>query len=192
MASMSHEGLEMGCRRQRVCRFRGMAPNSGHNHSGHRCRANNDRATFRYRSSRRGRMGRSCKGDGPLCRTCALHFIRYGSQPRLRLARAFTGKPKLVRFICHFHGWQDRRVRCEGGYSEGPVPGVLDGLISVVLIEPGNEQLMRETLASRDDIAGVILEPTGASFGSIPVTRFRGRAARCDHRARRTPSSTRL
>ena len=30
---------------------------------------------------------------------------------------------------------------------------------------------MRETLASRDDIAGVILEPTGASFGSIPVTR---------------------
>ena len=30
---------------------------------------------------------------------------------------------------------------------------------------------MRKTLASRDDIAGVILEPTGASFGSIPITR---------------------
>ena len=105
-----------------------------------------------------------------------VRFTSSGTEANLmafRLARAFTGKPKLVRFICHFHGWQDHvAFGAKGGYSEGPVPGVLDGIIeNVVLIEPGNEQLMRETLASRDDIAGVILEPTGASFGSIPITR---------------------
>ena len=76
----------------------------------------------------------------------------------------------------------------KGGYSEGPVPGVLDSIIeNVVLIEPGNEQLMRETLASRDDIAGVILEPTGASFGSIPITRFCSCPEGGNNGARRPP-----
>ncbi len=105
-----------------------------------------------------------------------VRFTSSGTEANLmafRLARAFTGKPKLVRFVCHFHGWQDHvAFGAKGGVSDAPVPGILDGIIeNVVLIEPGNEDLMRETLSSRDDIAGVILEPTGASFGQIPVTR---------------------
>ena len=74
-------------------------------------------------------MGRPCKRDGP----CAerVRFTSSGTEANLmafRLARAFTGKPKLVRFICHFHGWQDHvAFGAKGGYSEGPVPGVLDG-----------------------------------------------------------------
>ena len=105
-----------------------------------------------------------------------VRFTSSGTEANLmafRLARAFTGKSKLVRFVCHFHGWQDHvAFGAKGGVADGPVPGVLDGIIeNVVLIEPGNEDLMRKTLSSRDDIAGVILEPTGASFGQIPVTR---------------------
>jgi glutamate-1-semialdehyde 2,1-aminomutase len=105
-----------------------------------------------------------------------VRFTSSGTEANLmafRLARAFTKKPKLVRFICHFHGWQDHvAFGAKGGVTDGPVPGVLDGIIeNVILIEPGNEQLIRETLSSRDDIAGVILEPTGASFGGVPVTR---------------------
>jgi len=105
-----------------------------------------------------------------------VRFTSSGTEANLmafRLARAFTKKPKLVRFIRHFHGWQDHvAFGAKGSVTTGSVPGVLDGIIeNVILIEPGNEQLIRETLSSRDDIAGVILEPTGASFGSVPVTR---------------------
>jgi glutamate-1-semialdehyde 2,1-aminomutase len=105
-----------------------------------------------------------------------VRFTSSGTESNLmafRLARAFTGKSKLIRFVCHFHGWQDHvAFGAKGGITGAPVPGVLDGIIeNVILLEPGNAQLVRETLASRDDIAGVILEPTGASYGSIPVTR---------------------
>ncbi len=105
-----------------------------------------------------------------------VRFTSSGTEANLmafRLARAFTGKSKLLRFLCHFHGWQDHvAFGAKGTYDGGPVPGVLDGVIeNVVLIEPGDIALMRETLAGRDDIAGVILEPTGASFGQVPVDR---------------------
>jgi glutamate-1-semialdehyde 2,1-aminomutase len=105
-----------------------------------------------------------------------VRFTSSGTEANLmafRLARAFTKKPKLVRFMSHFHGWQDHvAFGAKSGVTGGPVPGILDGIIeNVILIEPGNEQLMRETLSSRDDIAGVILEPTGASFGGVPITR---------------------
>ncbi len=103
-----------------------------------------------------------------------IRFTSSGTEANLlafRLARAYTGRPKLLRFLCHFHGWQDHvAFGAKKAWSRGPVPGVLEGIIeNVVLIEPGDIDLMRETLNNHDDIAAVILEPTGASFGQIPI-----------------------
>jgi glutamate-1-semialdehyde 2,1-aminomutase len=91
----------------------------------------------------------------------------------LRLARAYTGKSVLVRFKGHFHGWQDHVAFGYDGHFDGsPTPGVLDGIAENVLIAPPDD--FEKTLAlldSREDIAAVILEPTGASFGWSPMSR---------------------
>jgi len=91
----------------------------------------------------------------------------------LRLARAFTGRSKLVRFKGHFHGWQDHVAFGYDGHFDGsPAPGVLQGIAENVLIAPPDDlEATLALLASSDDIAGVILEPTGASFGWAPMSR---------------------
>lgn len=91
----------------------------------------------------------------------------------LRLARAHTGKSLLVRFKGHFHGWQDHVAFGYDGHFDGtPTPGVLDGIAESVLIAPPDDlEATLALLASRDDIAAVILEPTGASFGWSPMSR---------------------
>src|SRR5436853_981675 len=40
----------------------------------------------------------------------------------LRLARAFTAKPKVIRFVGHFHGWHDGVAAGAMSHFEGGVP----------------------------------------------------------------------
>ncbi len=89
----------------------------------------------------------------------------------LRVARAATGRRKVVRFRTHFHGWHDHMAHGFASHFDGtPTPGVLEGVAgSVILLDPDDESAMRETFAQDPDIAAVILEPTGASFGLVPV-----------------------
>jgi glutamate-1-semialdehyde 2,1-aminomutase len=83
----------------------------------------------------------------------------------LRVARAATGKPKIVRFGGHFHGWHDHVA-----FSAELPPGILQGLAEGVLISPANDlETFRALCAARDDIAAVIVEPTGATFGQVPT-----------------------
>ncbi len=91
----------------------------------------------------------------------------------LRLARAHTGKSVLVRFKGHFHGWQDHVAFGYDGHFDGsPTPGVLEGIAEHVLIAPPDDLAASVALLdSRDDIAAVILEPTGAGFGWSPMSR---------------------
>ncbi len=82
----------------------------------------------------------------------------------LRVARAYTGKPMLIRFAGHFHGWHDHVATG----AEAP-PGILPEIAARVLLCPPNDiSRVREVCDGRDDIAAVILEPTGATFGQIP------------------------
>ena len=46
----------------------------------------------------------------------------------LRLARAYTGRPKILKFAGHFHGWHDYAVAGGDPPYDGPVvPGVPAG-----------------------------------------------------------------
>jgi glutamate-1-semialdehyde 2,1-aminomutase len=89
----------------------------------------------------------------------------------MRLARAYTGKPKIVRFIGHFHGWQDHVAFGVSNHQDGsPCAGVLTEVAeNVLLLPPGDLEAVRDVLARRTDVAAVILEPTGASWGQIPL-----------------------
>lgn len=83
----------------------------------------------------------------------------------MRLARAFTAKPKIVRFAGHFHGWHDHVA-----FPEGGAPGILPEVAEGMLICPPNDiGHLTAALEARDDVAAVIIEPTGATFGQIPT-----------------------
>jgi glutamate-1-semialdehyde 2,1-aminomutase len=88
----------------------------------------------------------------------------------VRLARAFTGRKTLVRFAQHFHGWNDNVVGSPP--PEGLHPkalGIPDETFSNVVVIPQNEvDILRKTL-DEGDVAAVILEPTGASWGTLPL-----------------------
>jgi glutamate-1-semialdehyde 2,1-aminomutase len=89
----------------------------------------------------------------------------------LRLARAATGRDRIVRFRGHFHGWHDH-VACgvDSHFDGTPTPGVLSGIAEQVLLADSQDVAgTTALLESRDDIAAVILEPTGGSFGALPL-----------------------
>ena len=89
----------------------------------------------------------------------------------LRLARSFTGKSKFIRFKTHFHGWHDHMTTGYANHFDGTATtGVLDNIANnVVLVSPQDISEIQEVIANDDDIAAVIVEPTGSSFGMVPM-----------------------
>lgn len=103
-----------------------------------------------------------------------VRFVNSGSEATLlaiRVARAFTRRTKLLRFEGHFHGWHDDVVHgfqppFDADGSLG-VPGSVRG--NIVAIPDGDLQLVEDTLASHVEIGAAILEPSGASWGRVPI-----------------------
>ena len=89
----------------------------------------------------------------------------------LRLARAFTGKSKIIRFKHHFHGWHDHMTSGFASHFDGtPTTGVLPGVAdNVLLAEQNDVSGLFEQLDRHDDIAAAILEPTGAHGAQLPI-----------------------
>jgi glutamate-1-semialdehyde 2,1-aminomutase len=93
------------------------------------------------------------------------------SQLALRLARAYTGKPKVLRFVGHFHGWHDQVAPGAMSHFDGSVPaGIPPSLLEQSIVLPADDVAPAvEALETRDDIAAVIFEPSGASWGQVPL-----------------------
>jgi glutamate-1-semialdehyde 2,1-aminomutase len=89
----------------------------------------------------------------------------------LRLARAYTGRSKLVRFRGHFHGWHDHMTSGQANHFDGTATsGVVNGVAdNVLLCDPNDVAGITRIFNDHKDIAAVILEPTGASFGKMPI-----------------------
>ncbi|MBX7166347.1 MAG: aminotransferase class III-fold pyridoxal phosphate-dependent enzyme [Pirellulales bacterium] len=89
----------------------------------------------------------------------------------LRLARAYTGRNKIMRFAGHFHGWHDHMAFGVGSHFDGrPSIGVLREVADqIVLAPPGDLEAVRSLMDQHADLAAVIIEPTGASWGQLPV-----------------------
>ena len=102
-----------------------------------------------------------------------VRFVNSGTEATLlaiRLARAFTGHTKILRFDGHFHGWHDDVVHgfqppFEAAGSLGIPPSVRQNQISIPV---GNLDLLEETLRN-NDLAAAIIEPSGGSWGRIPL-----------------------
>jgi len=85
----------------------------------------------------------------------------------VRLARAYTKKSKIIKFKNHFHGWHDYVIAEAGKYSSSGIPESTSR--TVVRLSAGDIAQVEQVLKEDRDIAGVILEPTGASMGCFPI-----------------------
>jgi len=89
----------------------------------------------------------------------------------LRLARAATGRELVGKLPGHFHGWHDYGVLGVSPPFEKPVsPGVPRGVLESVLVLPENV-VQAVSRVAQGDLAAVILEPSGASWGTVPLER---------------------
>ncbi|MFN0095489.1 MAG: aspartate aminotransferase family protein [Dehalococcoidia bacterium] len=87
----------------------------------------------------------------------------------LRLARAATGKPGVLKFDRHFHGWHDYLIAGSRYAGAAVPPGVPEGTLDSVAVVPPEMDAVAATIAARDDIGAIIVEPAGASSGAIPL-----------------------
>jgi len=103
----------------------------------------------------------------------AVRFTSSGTEATLmatRLARAYTSRDKLLKLDFHFHGWHDALVGARFAESDTPrSAGVPAATLSNTLSVPQNDIRLVEERLARGDVAAVILEPTGASWGTLPL-----------------------
>lgn len=102
-----------------------------------------------------------------------VRFVNSGTEATLmaiRLARIFTGKSKILKFAGHFHGWHDNLIPGTTPPYELSPPGILNGVLESIIVCPPNDIKRVEKILQKDnEVASVIIEPTGASFGMIPT-----------------------
>ena len=104
-----------------------------------------------------------------------VRFTSSGTEATLmavRLARSITGKPKVVRFLTHFHGWHDHMTSGHQNHFDGTATtGVLDAVAGNVLLCDQNDEagLARVLEQHKGEVAAAIIEPTGANGGKLPI-----------------------
>lgn len=92
----------------------------------------------------------------------------------LRVARGFTGRPKIVKFEGCYHGHGDSLlVRAGSGVATLGLPdspGVLPQLASATITVPFNDPEALKGVFSEagDEIAAVIIEPVVGNMGCVP------------------------
>jgi glutamate-1-semialdehyde 2,1-aminomutase len=108
-----------------------------------------------------------------------VRFVNSGTEATmsaLRLARAFTGRNKIIKFEGCYHGHGDMLlVQAGSGVATLGLPdspGVPPGAAQDTLTAPFNDLAAVESLFQRfpEEIAAVILEPVAGNMGVIPPT----------------------
>ena len=113
-------------------------------------------------------------------------LIRFASsgteamQAAVRLARATTGRSKIVKFEGHYHGWTDNVFvsvhpnLADAGSESCPLsvaqtPGQSIGALNDIITLPWNNlELLTRVLQERSsEIAGIVMEPINCNTGAI-------------------------
>lgn len=106
-----------------------------------------------------------------------VRFVNSGTEAAmsvLRLARAFSGRDKIIKFNGCYHGHADGLLVQAGSgvatLSISGSPGVPASYVTDTLTAPYNDVTTVETLFERypQEIAAVIVEPAAANMGLVP------------------------
>lgn len=88
----------------------------------------------------------------------------------IRVARAFTGRQKIVKFRGHFHGIHDHAVAAVKEPFEIPMSaGVPADTLRTTLVARHNDLAHVRELLDQHEVAAVILEPAGARSMTAPT-----------------------
>lgn len=101
-------------------------------------------------------------------------------QVALRLARAYTERPKILKFEGHYHGWSDAALvsyhpsLSQAGPRGAPVPvpgtrGQSSGALADVIVVPWNDAIALEQalVDHRASVAAIVMEPVLCNSGVI-------------------------
>ncbi len=106
-----------------------------------------------------------------------IRFVSSGTEAvmsALRIARAATGRPGILKFEGCYHGHTDAMLVQAGSGLAGRVAassaGVPDGILGDTLVAPLDDEPALDRLFAEagDSIAAVILEPLPANYGLLP------------------------
>lgn len=107
----------------------------------------------------------------------SIRFVNSGTEAvmsALRVARAATGRSRILKFDGCYHGHVDSMLlRAGSGLAEAPVPdsaGLPPEVVRETLVAPLDDLAALEALFTRfgSELAAVIIEPLPANFGLLP------------------------
>ena len=107
----------------------------------------------------------------------SIRFVNSGTEAvmsALRVARAATGRSKILKFEGCYHGHTDSMLlRAGSGLAEAPLPdsaGLAPDVVQQTLIAPLDDEAALEAVFARHgrEIAAVIIEPLPANYGLLP------------------------
>ncbi|HOD15388.1 MAG TPA: aminotransferase class III-fold pyridoxal phosphate-dependent enzyme [Spirochaetota bacterium] len=105
-----------------------------------------------------------------------VRFLQSGTEAdmaALRIARAYTGKKKVIKVGGSYHGWSDQMVyslHIPGSgplYSKGITP---ESYAHIIDVKPNDFDALEKAFKDNaDDLAAAIVEPVGGESGAHPV-----------------------
>jgi glutamate-1-semialdehyde 2,1-aminomutase len=107
----------------------------------------------------------------------SIRFVNSGTEAvmsALRVARAATGRSKILKFEGCYHGHTDSMLlRAGSGLAEAPLPdsaGLAPDVVQETLVAPLDDEAALEAMFARHggEIAAVIVEPLPANYGLLP------------------------
>ncbi|MBI5166524.1 MAG: aminotransferase class III-fold pyridoxal phosphate-dependent enzyme, partial [candidate division NC10 bacterium] len=104
-------------------------------------------------------------------------FVMTGTEANMmiaQMARAYTGRTKILKFAEHFFGWSDHlQVGVVPPYDKpvaGHLPPIVDGAVSgATVVIPCNDEVALEKALAKRDIAALFIEGGGAHCGEIAM-----------------------
>ncbi|MBF6570109.1 MAG: aminotransferase class III-fold pyridoxal phosphate-dependent enzyme [Candidatus Binataceae bacterium] len=103
-----------------------------------------------------------------------VRFVASGTEATmlaLRVARAYSKRPKVLRFEGQFHGWHDYVLQgMKAPYDRIPSLGVPDRIQETMVVCRADAQHVEDALRIDPGIGAVICEASGANWGSVPVS----------------------
>jgi len=103
-----------------------------------------------------------------------VRFVASGTEATMlamRVARAFSGRPKVLRFEGHFHGWHDyAALGMKAPFDKLPCLGLPHWLKEVTVVCPTNGDIVEKKLKQDSSIGTIIVEASGANWSSVPIS----------------------
>jgi glutamate-1-semialdehyde 2,1-aminomutase len=92
-----------------------------------------------------------------------VRFLNSGTEAvmsALRFARAFTGNPKIIKFLGTYHGMEDQMLVGLDGRANVLGAGIPPGAVEdIIMLRFGDEDALRAALAA-GDVAAVLMDPS--------------------------------